>query len=440
MGGWIRDILLNRPPVYYVIAVLENPEKFAYKIAARIQGRLVKIGKAGKLIFRVVSGSHVFDIAPVSGSSIGEDLEQRDFTINALACDLSSGEIIDRIGGLKDLREKKVRMVSKDAFRKDPIRLLRAFRMGAVLNFKIEPQTVSTIRKNAGLIRNSAGERVRTELMGLLRAPNSHGYLNQMAETGLLSALLPEIESLKGYYPDGHHGYDLFRHTLNAYHHLESLLNEKESFLPQLSDQFHSLIHKDYLAPLKWALVLHELGKPEFKKNDAAGPNYFIDYAQKSADIAKKICHRFRFSNREKDFVDGIIRSHIRPLGLYKTRQNNHFPDRLIRFFLKCGSHTPYLLLHFLAVVEGNKIARETEDFREFVKDTFRTYCLTYQPMQKAPPLITGDDLIYEFGLTPSPLFKTILARVEEARLTKRIKTRAAALKLVKKIGHLKHP
>ncbi len=72
---------------------------------------------------------------------------------------------------------------------------------------------------------------------------------------------------------------------------------------------------------------------PEFKKNDAAGPNYFIDYAQKSADIAKKICHRFRFSNREKDFVDGIIRSHIRPLGLYKTRQNNHFPDRLISFF-----------------------------------------------------------------------------------------------------------
>jgi tRNA nucleotidyltransferase/poly(A) polymerase len=85
VGGSIRDILLNRPPVDYDIAVLKNPEKFVDKIASRIHYRLVNIGKVGQLLFRVVSNNHVFDITPGSRTSIQEDYEQRDFTINALA-------------------------------------------------------------------------------------------------------------------------------------------------------------------------------------------------------------------------------------------------------------------------------------------------------------------------------------------------------------------
>ena len=156
IGGSIRDILLGRIPTDYDIAVTENPEKYAKKIAANTTGHLVAMGKPGQTIIRVVSSDNIFDITSLNGKSIEDDLKKRDFTINAMAYELSSGEIIDCLGGLRDLDDKKIRMVSKNVFRKDPIRLIRAYRIGACLDFEIESQTVSLIRENADLIQNSA--------------------------------------------------------------------------------------------------------------------------------------------------------------------------------------------------------------------------------------------------------------------------------------------
>jgi tRNA nucleotidyltransferase/poly(A) polymerase len=118
IGGSIRDLLLDRIPTDYDIAVMENPKKFAEKIAKNISGRLVKMGKPGQMIIRVVSNDNIFDITSLNGSFIEDNLKKRDFTINAMAYDLSSGEIIDCLGGLRDLADKKVRMVSADVFKK----------------------------------------------------------------------------------------------------------------------------------------------------------------------------------------------------------------------------------------------------------------------------------------------------------------------------------
>ena len=103
------------------------------KIAEKTSGHLVEIGKSGQMIFRVVSKNNIFDISPISGSFIEDDLFDRDFTINALAFDLSSGKIIDCMNSLQDIADRKIRMVSKTAFQKDPIRLIRAYRMEATL-------------------------------------------------------------------------------------------------------------------------------------------------------------------------------------------------------------------------------------------------------------------------------------------------------------------
>jgi len=192
IGGSIRDLLLDRIPTDYDIAVKENPKKFAEKMAKNISGRLVRMGKPGQMIIRVVSDDHIFDITSLNGCSIENDLKKRDFTINAMAYDLSSGEIIDCLGGLRDLADKKVRMVSTDIFRKDPIRLIRAYRIGACLNFEIESQTASIIRAYAKLIKNSAGERIRGEIVKMLRTSKSYYYLSQMDDTGLLTAIFPD--------------------------------------------------------------------------------------------------------------------------------------------------------------------------------------------------------------------------------------------------------
>jgi tRNA nucleotidyltransferase/poly(A) polymerase len=433
VGGSIRDLLLGRTPVDYDIAVLDSPEKFAGRMAAESKGHLVKLGRPGWMIHRVITDKNIFDISPVNGTTIESDLSQRDFTINAMAYDLYSGETVDVLGGLQDLEARIVRMGSKNVFKKDPIRLLRAFRMGTCLDFDIESRTISTIQAEANLIQESAGERIRHEIFKMFDTPNSHHYLSQMAATGLLFAIFPELEALKGCLQNRHHHYDVFEHSMQAYHHLEDMLGHHNHLTHTGLRRIIAGMDKNKAALLKYAILLHDIGKPPAKSIDKRGITHFYGHARKSADMAKRISQRLKLSARETDFADFIIRSHIRPLSLFTARQNNALtPKGLARFYMKCGEETPFLLLHALADSRGkHKSPEENNAFIAFIEDMIADFLSMSRLKSQTPPLITGYDLIERFGLTPSPAFKKILKHVEEAKLSRSIESKSAALKLV---------
>ncbi|MFC1812416.1 CCA tRNA nucleotidyltransferase [Thermodesulfobacteriota bacterium] len=438
VGGSVRDLLLDRSPTDYDIAVSENPEQLAKKMAATTKGRLVKMGKPGQMIFRVVSSDHIFDITSLNGESIADDLNKRDFTINAMAFDLKSGKIIDCLGGIKDLADKKIRMVSRDVFKKDPVRLIRAYRIGACLDFEIEPHTVSAIRNQSIQIQNSAPERVRAEFFKMLGSPKSHTFLSQMADTQLLTTIFPELGALKGCLQNRHHHFDVFEHTMRAYLHLETILNDVRKFLPETTGHISEWIDEDRASGLKCAMLLHDIGKPLKRTVGANGNAHFFGHSRKSADMALKIGNRLRFSTREKRFIDFIIRNHIRPLSLFLAHQNNTLTSKgKTRFFMKCGPDTAYLLLHAMADFMGKKDDHEQKKdvaFTSFLKGLIQAFFSDFKPRSNEPPLITGDDLVDEFGLTPSPLFKKLLSRVKEAKLANRVQNRKEALKLVKEM------
>ena len=435
IGGSIRDLLLGRAPADYDIAVEGNPEEFAKKTAANTAGHMVELGKADQRIFRVVFGPHIFDIAAINGVDIKEDLKKRDFTINAMAYALSSGEIIDCRGGLQDLVDRKIRMVSKKIFNKDPIRLLRAYRMSACLEFEIEQQTVFAIRDEAELIKNSAGERIRIELFKILETSKSFGYLSQMVETGLLDAVFPDLSRLKGYRQNIHHVYDVFEHTIKAYDYLETIMNDFDRYFPNIPKQTRPDMDENKMALLKCAILLHDIGKPLVKTIDNVGISHFYGHAKKSADMAQKVGQRLKFATREIRFIDFIIRNHMKPLFLFAAHEKKTLKRKgLTRFFVKCGDNTPYLLLHAMADIKA-KLADATEKnqaFLSFIKNVMNDFVNNFKPKSKEPPLVTGYDLIHIFKLTPSPVFKTILNFVEEARLANRIHSRAEALTLVR--------
>ncbi|MDF1592248.1 MAG: HD domain-containing protein [Desulfobacterales bacterium] len=435
VGGSIRDILLGRSPTDYDVAVPGNPEKFAAIVAANTGGHLVEIGKAGLQILRVVSSRHVVDVAPMSGPTIESDLNQRDFTIDALAYHLSSGRLIDPLNGRADLSLKQVRMVSRGIFSKDPIRLLRAFRIAALLEFSIEAHTVAAVRKDATRIQQSAGERIRAELFTLFEVPQSYPYLIQMADCGLLFAIFPEMTALKGCRQNGHHVHDVFDHTLRSYHHLERLIREFRMPRPASEMNTDDFMAVGNAGMLKCAVLLHDIGKPPTRTVAADGSVHFYGHAEKSADMADSIGSRLKFSRRQKQFLDSIISNHLRPLALFTARRNNSLTPRgLARFYLKCGDNTPFLLLHSLADIQAKKNDPANADFKLFVTDLLQGYFVDFKPIQANPPLITGADLIKEFNLTPSPRFKQILAAVEEARLSQQLTTRKDALALVENL------
>jgi len=433
VGGSIRDVLLGRRPLDYDIAVRGDPEGFARRMADRTAGHYIELGKPGLLIYRIVADGIILDIAAIEGASIEDDLRRRDFTINALAYDIATGQLLDCLDARNDLTAGRVRMVSSSIFRQDPVRLLRAFRMASDLDFKIDPATEAAIKDNVHRITRTTGERVRAELYKILENPKSHIHISRMADGGLLTAIFPELKDLQGCRQNRYHQFDVFDHTLKVYCHLETILANIRADKPHGMDQRLWTPEAIPTAALKLAVLLHDIGKPTARSVDVDGGVHYYGHAKKSADMSKAISQRLKLSRNDADYIEFIIRNQMRPLSLFTASRQYRITRRAVtRFFMKCGEKTPDLLLHCMADLMGkNDETENNKGFIAFAGELVQNYLSGYLPRTADPPLLSGHDLINRFGLSPSPLFKTILNRVEEARLANLIHSQSDAEKWV---------
>lgn len=432
VGGSIRDILLGRPPLDFDIAVFNDPDSYAKHIAANISGSRVNIGKSVQPIIRVISKNITVDISTINGQSIEEDLAKRDFTINAMAYELCSEKLIDCLGAQQDLNNNILRMASSDAFVSDPVRLIRAYRMGACLGFNIEPKTEAAISRHASLIHETAGERIREELFKLLKTDRSHAFLSQMSQSRLLFNIFPELTDLEKIPSDGNTRSSKFEQILHGYFQLENMLID----LPQTiqSCRQHGGDPADTL--LKCCLLWQEVGKTVISPNANQKDQNDSGYEYKSAAIARNICTRLRFSNRQSDYIQSMIQNHTRLKSLFDAyRDNTLSPKAITRFFMECRQRTPDLTLLAMASVKGQQDRRSSDGqtFWDFLIHKIPDEYTAFRSRASRPPLLSGHDLIKEFGLSPSPQFKVILTLIEEERLSSNKMTRDDALNWVKK-------
>ncbi len=437
VGGSIRDLLCGRSPMDYDVAVLGDPHDFARQIKTITNGHLVEIGRPGQTIIRVISDKNLIDVSKAKDASIEKDLLSRDFTINAMAYDLSSQRLIDPMGAQRDLGNRIIRMVSKDIFKQDPVRLLRAYRIAAEFGFEIESKTKGAIKKNAARIRQSAGERVREELFKILRCAESHPYLCQMADSGLLFAILPELMDLNKCRQNRHHQFNAFEHTLHAFYHLERLLTHDQKSLTVSGNTLAGRIVAAQIPLLKFSILVHDIGKPAAQTADRKGRLHFYGHERQSAQMTERICRRLKCANRDMNKIDFLVRHHARPRLLYTAiQEQNAAPRATTQFFMKCAAHIAELLILAAAdmLAKAEKQSRQNTAFMIFLIQLMRDYESDFKPRTFGPRLITGQDLIADFGLNPSPLFKKILDRVEEERLSKSDMTRQQAVELVKRL------
>ena len=350
VGGSVRDLLLGRRPLDLDLVVAGNPRTFAQQLAAHTGGRLVPLGKPGLMLYRIVSGSRIMDVSAVAGRSISEDLQQRDFTINAIAIDLAGGDIIDVCGGRADLAARRVRMVSRSAFEQDPVRLIRTFRMAAVLRFEVTPETAAAVRDQAILITKPAGERVRNELLKILETGRAADAITQMADCGLLSAMLPELAAIRREPPDKKPRCNRFEHTLKAFSEIENLLADPRTVMPCDIDPVVWSLASIPAAILKLAILLHELVRPAADRNNL---RRFLR-PPVDCDAVKTICARIKLSNRQTHYVDFITRKHRWPLLLFEAHRRKRLSDRAVsRFFMTAADKTPDLFIHAAADAAG---------------------------------------------------------------------------------------
>ncbi len=267
-----------------------------------------------------------------------------------MAIDVASGEIIDVCGGRADLAAGRVRMVSRSAFEQDPVRLIRTFRMAAVLRFEVTPETAAAVRDQAMLITKPAAERIRDELLKILETGRAAEAITQMADCGLLSAMLPELAALRSERPDQKPRCDRFEHTLKAFSEIESLLADPRAVIPSDIDPGAWSLASIPAAILKFAMLLHELVRPSADRNDLSR----FQRPPVDCDAVKKICARIKMSNRQTNYVDFIARKHRWPLLLFEANRRKRLSDRAVsRFFMMGGDKTPDLFLHAAADAAG---------------------------------------------------------------------------------------
>src|SRR5438874_3626917 len=409
-GGCVRDIVRVITPKDYDIATSAAPET-VQKIFPRTHAVGAHFG-----VIIVLENSFQFEVATfrsddayidgrhptaVHFSSPEEDAMRRDFTINGMFYDPVAEEVIDLVGGRADIAAKLVRAIGDPAqrFAEDRLRMLRAVRFATVLDCEIDKQTWDALVANASSINQISAERIRDELMRIFLSPNRVRGWDLLDSSGLMGAILPELEAMKGvlqpeqFHPEG----DVFVHT-------------------RLMLQ---LLPEEISAPLVLAVLFHDVAKPVTATADKTGRIRFNEHDRTGAEMTDAIMRRLRFSGDEIEATVEMVRQHMvfkdapkmRVAKLKRFMARPTFVDELELHRVDCESSHRMLDNHEF-------LLRKREEFAN-------------EPIIP-PPLLRGDDLI-AIGFKPGPEFGEILEAVETRQLEGRLRNADEALEWVKK-------
>jgi tRNA nucleotidyltransferase/poly(A) polymerase len=461
VGGFLRDLLLGRATRDIDLAVSGDALELSRLAADALRGHWVPLHEehaVARIVFSRRAAVRYVDVAAVRGGSIEADLAERDFTIDAMALPLDflgrnpRAAIVDPFGGLDDLDRRVLRAVSDGVFRADGLRLLRAVRLAAELEFSLEPSTAVLVERDASCLENASPERQRDEVVRMLMTPRSAAALRLADRLGLLDRLLPEVTSGRGVVQPKEHFWDVFNHSLETLAALDFMLSEEEPpqppqaafrrelwgqlfWLSGIRERFREEMvqGRPRAVLLKLAGLLHDIGKPEAKFIDAGGRIRFFGHPQRGGEKAEQVMWRLRFGSVERKLVGLMVRHHMRPGQLSAGKP----PSRraLYRFFRDAGDTAIDVLFLFLAdhlAARGPRLQLAT--WRRQV--AYVSYILQqhfFETALTAPPrLVSGDDLMEALDLAPGPIVGRLLAIIEEAQAAGEVASREEALDLAK--------
>jgi putative nucleotidyltransferase with HDIG domain len=460
VGGAVRDVLLGRDVHDWDVAVERDAIPLAHATADRLNAD-VYVLEADLDMARVLVDDTMIDFARLRDTNLGLDLAGRDFTINAMAIDLQQPDrVIDLFNGQADLEEGVIRAISETALTHDPVRMLRAVRQSASLAMAIDPQTAEWIKTHAALIVNASIERVRDELNNILQASDVADSLLLLDAFDLLPHVLPEVAALKGTTQSAPHHWDVYEHTRRVIDALELLGTRWLGFdqsddsalllpiipdfvwdsllltLPQYSDPLraHFAVDERWLL-LKWAALLHDIGKPSTKTIEDNGRTRFFGHDDLGARLAEERLRALRFSNDAIDRVTGIIGGHMRPHWLAEVPLTRR---AMYRFFRDTKDYGVDILLLSMAdhlATHGPDVDLHTWVERlGLIAQMFETYFGQHAEVVAPPPLVNGNDIMQELGLSPGKQIGVILEAIREAQASGEVMTREEALTLAKRI------
>jgi len=437
VGGAVRDRLLGRATDDVDIALDGDPRGAARRIAKATGGAAFQLShEFGG--WRAVGPEHTWhvDLLPLRDHDLAADLSARDFTVNAMAEPLAGGEVVDPHGGAGDLEARRLRMVSARALTDDPLRTLRAVRFAVELGFSIEPATADAVRAHAREIAQVSPERVFAELKRVVAAPRVREGLALMDEAGLLAAVLPELEALRGVDQSVYHHADVLGHTLEVLDQVVAM--EADPAAAGLGGELEAPVAALLADPLaneitrgtglRLAALLHDAAKPQTRKVLPTGRVTFVGHDSEGAELARAVLRRLRASERLAGYVAGLTRHHL-DLG-FLVHERPLSRRTIWRYLTATAPNSADVTL--LTVADrlatrgrraGPAIAAHLELAREVLEHAF-----ALREGGPRPPLVAGDELAAELGIRPGPRLGELLRALEEDRYAGEISTRDEAV------------
>lgn len=420
VGGSVRDELLGRAHADFDLTTDAPPDEVKTLASEVHPDAVYTVGERFGTVGLVFDGLHVEvttfraeQYEPGSrkpavsfGASLLDDLSRRDFTINAMARDLNTGDFIDPYGGLADLRAKLIRAVgtAEERFAEDPLRLLRAVRFAAELGFTIEPGTCAAIIACADELRTISRERVRDEMNRILLSERPALGIRLLCELGLMAYIISEMLEMRGLRDREKRHKDVFEHTLAVVQRVPPVLH------------------------LRWAALLHDIAKPA-TISDTNGEVHFLGHETLGAEMSRRILSRLRLDRNTIETVAKLVRMHLR-INLYDSSWTDGAVRRLAR---EAGSLLDDLFIISRADVTSQRAQRVTEAARAADDLQARLQALQAEAdLAKITSPLNGDDLMALFGRPPgkwiAPVKDYLLSLVLEGALEPNDKEKAAEL------------
>lgn len=440
IGGWVRDLYLGRPSKDIDIVVVDNAKKVERPGVAIAEVLKAKIGKKVHLaIYRnfgtaqlkhknleiefVGARKESYDRKsrkPVTeDGTLEEDQNRRDFTINAMALCLNKGregELVDPFDGLYDLEDGViVTPLDPDiTFSDDPLRMMRCVRFATQLNFKIEERTFDALGRNKERIKIISMERVSDELNKIMLSPEpSRGFV-ELDRCGLLPLIFPELAQLQGVETrNGRAHKDNFYHTLEVLDNVARATADYKN-VPKGSDKWESV--KDHVLWLRWAALLHDIGKPKSKRFDPLQGWTFHSHNDIGERMIPGIFRRMKLPMNEKmKFVQKLVQLHMRPIAISDEEVTDSAVRRLL---FEAGDDIDDLMLLCTADITSKNEMKKTR-FRENYQ-MVKTKLVELEEKDRIrnfQPPVTGEEIMQIFGLRPSRPVGVLKNVIKEAIL-----------------------